>query len=225
MSSQETKQIDDCWKRRGVWSKSANRCLDLNKYGHCRNCPIYSQAGRFLLDRPLTDEYRQELITLFQKSAPEKEGKSKSAFVFMAGGDWLALHSELIVEVVNIGPIHSIPHKNSRIFRGIVNIKGRLQLCISIGGVLRNNKRYRKVRGVPTAERLIVASKDEQIVVFPVTEVLGSFRYKPSMLKPLPVTVSGAKAVYTNGILSIKGKDVGFLDDTLLFKILTRNLS
>lgn len=225
MSDQQITNIHDCWNQVGIWSKATTKCPELQTYNHCRNCPVYSRTGRLLLDRPLSDDYRQELISHFQKSTPKREEKSKSAFVFMAGGEWLALSSFLVSEVVNIGPIHTIPHKNSRIFRGIVNIRGRLELCVSIGGVLRIGKRCRVLRGVPTLERLIVVQKDDQSIVFPVTEVLGAVRYKPSTVKPLPATVSGSKAVYTTGIITVNGKDVGLLDDKMLFRILTRNIS
>lgn len=225
MSSFETNPIHDCWNQIGVWSNISERCAELHTHVHCRNCPVYGETGRALFDRPLTDEYQQELISIFQSNPKKMQGKTKSAFVFMAGGEWLALHSHLVKEVVNIGPIHSIPHKNSRIFRGITNIGGRLEICVSIGGVLRIGKRCRKTRGFPSIERLIVAEKNDQNVVFPVTEVIGTIRYNPSMIIPLPATVSGSRAVYTTGILSVQGRDVGFLDDKMLFRILTRNIS
>ena len=122
-----------------------------------------------------------------------------------------------------MGPIHSIPHKSSRIFRGIVNIRGRLELCVSIGGVLRIEPGAVR-QGTPAPERLIVAAKGGQSVVFPVSEVMGPVPYNSSALKPLPITVSGSKAVYTKGILRINNQEVGILDDTMLFRILARNL-
>jgi chemotaxis-related protein WspD len=225
MSRHEENHIKDCWNLVGIWSKKSEKCADLINYGHCRNCPTYSKTGRLLLDRPLSDDYRQELIDFFKKSPKKIDNKNQSAFVFRAGGEWLALPSSLIAEVVNFGPIHSIPHKNSRIFRGIVNIKGRLELCVSIGGLLRIGKRYKKIRGLPATERLIVVQKDDQSIVFPVTEVLGIFHYNFSQVKPLPATVAGSKAVYTKGILPVKGRDVGLLEDKILFRILTRNIS
>ncbi len=218
-------QIEDCWNTKGVWSKSGDPCPQLQEFCHCRNCPVYSKAGRQLLDRPLTDEYQEELVSIFLNKKEIKREVTRSAFFFKEGTEWLALPANIVNEVVYMGPIHSIPHKNSRIFRGIVNIRGRLELCVSIGGVLRLEGRSRKLRGVPTPERLIVAVKDGQSVVFPVTEVIGSIRYKPSMITPLPVTVSGSKAVYTKGILAYQDKDIGFLDDNILFRILTRNLA
>jgi len=74
-------------------------------------------------------------------------------------------------------------------------------------------------------ERLVVAGKDGERIVFPVTEVLGTFRYAEGTLQKLPVTVSGSRAAFTRGILSLQNIDVGLLDDHALFKTLMRNLS
>lgn len=221
----ESVEIDDCWNRIGVWGAHDLRCSKLDKLGHCRNCPLYSEIGRKLLDRPLSPGYRQELDRVFAKDTSKKEQQKNSAFVFRAGEEWLALPAYLIQEVVDMGPIHSLPHRSSRIFRGIVNIRGKLELCVSIGGVLRIEPHRRNTEGVLTPERLVVASKDGQDLVFPVSEVLGIIHYQPEMLQELPITMAGSKAVYTRGILCLPNRDVGFLDYQLLFRILTRNLA
>ena len=215
--------IDDCWNRIGVFGQGQKSCPRLVAFGHCRNCEYYSSAGRRLLNRELTDEYRRELTERLQQPLTTDGTRPRTAFIFRAGDEWLGVSSVLIQEVVDMGPIHSIPHKSSRIFRGIVNIRGRLEICVSIGGVLRIERGERRP-GIQAPERLIVAAKAGQSVVFPVSEVLGSVPYTPSSLKPLPITVSGAKAVYTKGILNVDDKEVGLLDDAMLFKILSRNL-
>ena len=218
-------EIDDCWNRIGVWGAHDLRCSKLEQLGHCRYCQIYSETGRKLLDRPLPPDYRQELDRAHAKDPAKKKKERNSAFVFRAGGEWLALPSYLIQEVVDMAPIHSLPHRSSRIFRGLVNIRGKLELCVSIGGVLRLEPHRRSKSGSRTPERLVVASKDGQELVFPVSEVLGIIHYQPEMLQDLPITVAGSKAVYTKGILCLADKDVGFLDFQLLFLILTRNLA
>jgi chemotaxis signal transduction protein len=149
---------------------------------------------------------------------------SQSTFIFRAGEEWLGIRSNLIQEVVDMRPIHTIPHKSTRIFRGLVNIRGKLELCVSLGGVLRIEP-CRKKYIYSSPERLIVATRAGQSVVFPVSQVHGPHRYESNDIRPLPVTVSGSKAVYTEGILSLPDKDVGILDDTLLFRNLARNLS
>lgn len=156
------------------------------------------------------------------------ETKSLSAFVFRAGGEWIALKSSLIQEVVNMGSIHSIPHQSTSSLRGLVNIRGRLEICLSIGGVLgieREEKSVPTKGGFISPERLIVAASESQRIVFPVSEVIGAVHYSPDMLRNLPVTVSGSRANFTKGILSMKDRDVGLLDDKALFEALTRNLA
>nr|MBF0222164.1 chemotaxis protein CheW [Desulfobulbaceae bacterium] len=214
---------ENCWSNIGLFSR-ARSCELLAEYGHCRNCPTYSAFGRRMLDRPLTDEYRAELTAVYSQTKSTELKHTKSAFIFRAGEEWLGISSNLIKEVVDMGPIHSIPHKISRVFRGLVNIRGRLELCVSIGGVLRiepGKKHY----NFTSPERLIVAEKSGQSIVFPVSQVHGPHHYDQTDVKPLPVTVSGSKAVYTKCILRMPNIDVGILDDTLLFRILARNLS
>ena len=84
------------------------------------------------------------------------------------------------------------------------------------------NIELKKTEGIWTVNEKY---KAEQNIVFPVSQVQGPYHYEPSNLKPLPVTVSGSKAVYTKCILSLPDKDVGILDDSLLFRILARNLT
>lgn len=214
---------ENCWSKIGVLS-NVRSCEHLLEYGHCRNCPTYSEFGKRMLDRPLTDEYRTELTATYSQTKKVEIKHTQSSFIFRAGEEWLGIRSCLIKEVVDMGPIHSIPHKISRVFRGIVNIRGRLELCVSIGGVLRiepGKKHYNFM----SPERLVVAEKSGQSVVFPVSQVHGPHQYDPQDIKPLPITVSGSKAVYTKFILSLPDKDVGILDDNLLFKILARNLT
>lgn len=223
-------EIDDCWNRIGVWGDSENRCPELAQAIHCRNCSNYSAAGRRLLDRASESEYRQEWTALLAKEKQAENLPTKSAFVFRAGGEWLALPAGLIREVVNMGKIHSIPHRSGQILRGLVNIRGKLEVCVSIGGVLGLEHGNRK-RDIPSCcgydppERLVVGAREAQTIVFPVTEVRGHIRYTPEMLRELPVTVSGSKAVYTKGILCLEDLDIGFLEDEVLFRTLTRSLA
>lgn len=216
-------EIDDCWNRIGVFHHGQKSCVRLATLGHCLNCEQYSSTGRLLLTGLLSDEYRKELSERLRQPATPPPSTTKTAFIFRAGDEWLGVKSSLIKEVVDMGPIHSIPHKSSRIFRGIVNIRGRLELCVSIGGVLRIEPGSKR-QGIPAPERLIVAAKAGQSIVFPASEVMGPVPYNTNSMKPLPITVSGSKAVYTKGILNVNNKEIGLLDDAMLFRILARNL-
>ncbi len=221
-------KIDSCWNRIGVWRTGKERCPELDNVVHCRNCPVFSKTGRQFLRTNPPEGYRNEWTNILSKEKDIKPINVKSAFVFRAGNEWLALPSKLIQEVVNMGPIHSIPNINSKVLRGLVNIHGRLQICVSIGRVLgleKLNKTEEQLKpDYISPERLVVVLQKNQLVAFPVSEVKGTVHYTPEMIKDLPVTVSGSKAVYTMGILHLEGADIGLLKDKPLFKTLTKDL-
>lgn len=221
-------KIDDCWNRIGVWRTGSERCPELDQVIHCRNCQVFSKTGRKLLRTEPPEEYRSEWTNILAAEKEIKPFNVKSAFVFRAGSEWLALPAHLIQEVVNMGPIHSIPNITSRPLRGLVNIHGRLQICVSIGRVLGIEKLIRTEEETEldhiSSERLVVVLQENHLVAFPVSEVKGIVRYTPEMVKDLPVTVSGSKAAYTTGILHLDGKDIGLLKDKPLFKTLTEDL-
>jgi len=219
--------IDDCWNRSGVWNEGKERCPELSKVMHCRNCPVYASAGRQLLDREVSEDYAKEWTGVFARIKTEKQKKNNSAFVFRTGGEWLALPAKLIQEVVDMGVIHSLPHRNSTILRGVVNIRGKLELCFSIGAILgieRFEKKEKEDDKYISPSRLVVAERLGERIVFPVSEIHGSLRYADGMLQPLPVTVSGSRAAFTRGILCVDDFDVGLLDDEVLYEALKRNV-
>ena len=220
-------KINDCWNRIGVWRTGKERCPELDHVVHCRNCPVFSKTGRQLLRSTPPEGYSSEWTKILSSEKDIKQVNVKTAFVFRAGSEWLALPAHMIQEVVNMGSIHSIPNINSKSLRGVVNIHGRLQICVSIGRVLGLEKLERTEEQLDpeyiSPERLVVVLQENHIVAFPVSEVTGLVRYTPEMLKDLPVTVSGSKAVYTMGILHLDGKDVGMLKDKPLFKTLTKD--
>ncbi len=221
-------EINDCWNRIGVWRTGSEICPELDIVLHCRNCAVFSRTGRKILRLKPPDDYRREWTNIIAAEKKPKPVNLKSAFVFRAGSEWLALPAGIIQEVVDMGPIHSIPHMAGKALRGLVNIHGRLQICVSIGRVLGLEKQIRtEDESGPedlSRERLVVVLQENHYVAFPVSEVKGFVRYTPEMLKELPVTLSGSKAAYTMGILHLDGKDIGLLQDKPLFKTLTKDL-
>lgn len=219
--------VDDCWKKIGVWSDVEQRCPKLESVIHCRNCPVYASVGRRLLEQQVPLDYSRDWTTVFSRITEQEEAKKHSAFVFRAGGEWLALPAKSIQEVVDMVKIHTLPHRSSTMLRGLVNIRGKLELCFSIGAVLgidRFEKKKDEESKYVSPSRLVVASPGGEKIVFPVSEVYGSFRYTDGMLQQLPVTVSGSKAAFTKGILCVDDIDVGFLDEKVLLEALMRNM-
>lgn len=219
-------EIFDCWNRIGVWSRQEERCPKLARVNHCRNCPVFARAGRQFLDRPIPPTYLKEWTEVLGLEKEAGQPKDKSAFVFRAGGEWLALSASIVVEVVEMGTIHSIPHLSNNRLRGLVNIRGRLEVCVSIGAVLgiERHEQFGEALSYVSPERLVVISYLNQIISFPVSEVMGVIRYHDGMIKDSPITISGSKAAYTRGILSLQNLDAGFLREEPLFQTLTKGL-
>jgi len=225
--TEEQLHIDDCWNRIGVWSDEGDRCAELQTVMHCRNCPVYASAGRRLLDQEVPEDYLKEWTTVFSRIKTEKQKEVHSAFVFRAGDEWLALPAKIIHEVVDMGVIHSLPHRNSTILRGVVNIRGKLELCFSIGAILgieRFERKKKKDEKYISPSRLVVIEREGERIVFPVSEIYGFCRYAEGMLQPLPITVSGSRAAYTKGIICVENFDVGLLNDEFLYEALKRNV-
>lgn len=216
---------DDCWNRIGVWSRSDTRCPELEKFIHCRNCHRYSAAGRHVLARPVPNEYRVEWTRRFAQSESTRTVNDRSALLFRLGDEWLALDSACVSEITQFRTIHGLPHMTNNLVKGLVNIRGELRICISIGAMLQVEKaRERHDTSYEIHERMIFIQKDDQNFVFPVSEVHGIHRYSRNVLQPVPVSVGKSRQTFTSDILPWNHHHVGLIDHELLFFALAGEL-
>jgi chemotaxis-related protein WspD len=221
----DTAELDDCWNRVGVWSPEEASCPELKRFVHCRNCDRYSAAGRQMLERPVPGAYRREWTERFKHAKYKDKETSKAALLFRLGDEWLAIDSLFVNEITPMRPIHSLPHKSGSMVKGLVNIRGELKVCISIGSVLQLDKACESyITDHEILERMIFIEKDGQSFVFPVSEVHGIFHYAEDALQATPATVAKSRHSYTSGILCWDQRHVGVLDHELLFYALNRSL-
>ena len=224
--SQNQSDIYDCWNRIGVWSRKVARCPELMRVYHCRNCAVYSAVGRHLLNRDLPPDYQEERTLLLAKGRNQESSGTKTAFIFRAGKEWFAIPVAFVREVAEMGSVHTIPHRSSNIVRGLVNIKGKLEICVSIGAVLEID-RCEKTNGKEhyiAPIRLVITEDDNQAIAFPVSEVKGIVRYQPGAVRHLPADISGPKAIFSDGLLLDDDKEICLLKFKQLFRTLTRDL-
>ena len=129
---------DDCWNRIGVGGDRT--CPQLKTFIHCRNCPVYSDAGRSLLEQELPAGYLEEWTNLLRSSQGVTNAVTAagtiSVGIFRLNGEWLALPAALFKEVTQISVTHTLPHRSNNILIGLVNIRGEIQLCISLKALL-----------------------------------------------------------------------------------------
>lgn len=222
-------KIDDCWNKIGVWGQVRPRCPELERVIHCANCKIYSAAARQLLDRDISPEYMQEsAATLAHSKTKINQHNTTSIVIFRIGGEWLGLPTHLFQEVVQFRSVHSVPHRRGTILRGLVNIRGELQLCVSLGQLLGIKKGEIQGNNITKGiyERMIVIAKEGVRYVFPVGEVRGLRRYSIKDLLAPPATVTHSAKAYLSGLIAWKEDDeerhIGCLDEELLFPALER---
>jgi len=219
-------KVNHCWSRIGVWGTQTPRCDKLEKVTHCRNCEIYSSAGRGLLERTLLPEYVDEWTQLLAKSTQATLAKTQSVLAFRIGDEYVAIAIELVKEIIEMGRMHRIPHKSNSVLKGLVSIRGELKLCVSIGGLLGIKKgelNYFDQQHISYSERLIVIVKGDDEFVFPVSEVIGICRVDPNSMHETPSTISKSMSSNIAGIFKIDGRNIGMLDEHKLFDGFGRN--
>lgn len=225
--------LDDCWNRIGVMGDRS--CGELKTVIHCRNCAVYSAAGRSLLERPAPAEYLKEWTDMLAETATEQvsvgEGTlvratdAVSVIIFRLGNERLALPVSILQEVTSPCIIHTVPHRSNDLFLGILNIRGETLLCASLSRLLGLEPVADANSANPiSTRRLIVAGRDESKWVFPVDEVYGIYRFHSNEFKESPVVVSKATEAYTTGVFTWQDKKVNFLNCEMLFHTLNRKI-
>ena len=95
-----------------------------------------------------------------------------SAVVFRLGREWLALPTHLFREVMEVRPIHSLPHRSNDVLLGIVNVEGEIHLCASIGDLLGlQEDAAGREAGHGVYRRMAVVEREGERWVFVVNEI------------------------------------------------------
>ena len=228
MSLVPSARLQDCWNQVGVQGDGS--CPRLAEFSHCRNCPVYrSAAARLLHGEPPADYLDGWTARLARPRASAAEANTASVMIFRLGAEWLALPASIFQEVAEERPVHSLPHRRGKGLLGLVNIRGELVVCVSLGGTLGIDDTAPAADPGPEVRRtfyrrLVVVATDGGRLAFPVTEVHGIEGFAPSQLQPIPATLAASASRYTRGLLAWQGRRVGCLDDAKLFATLNRSL-
>ena len=219
-----TPSVASCWNTIGV--RGDLSCPELDVHIHCRNCPVYSDAAAALLDRPVPAEFTIDRTRHFGAPKAVDERETQSVVIFRIGPEWFALPTSVIAEVAERRVIHSVPHRRAGIVLGVVNVRGELLVCVSLGRLLGLEPLSEAIPGGSRAghDRLLVVRRDGVRVVLPADDVSGVQRFHSRELKEVPTTVSKAATAHSRAVLSWSGHVVGLLDDHLLFCTLHRSV-
>ncbi len=214
--------IDDCWNRIGVWGKGDHICPRLKEVIHCRNCHKYSIIGKQLLKRPISEDYIESWTRTIATLDERQKDKGRSALVFRIGDEWFALELEVVKEVAEMSPIHSLPHRHHYFVLGVVSVRGKLETCVSLEEILGipHSTTKSSKKGFVSPERLIVVEEEGVRFVFPCQEISGIVRYEEQQLREVPVTLAKSRESFTKKILYFDGMEMGLLDQARLFNFI-----
>jgi chemotaxis-related protein WspD len=207
---------DDCWSRIGVMGDGS--CPELAEAVHCRNCAVFQRAGQRLFEREPPAQYVDEQTSQLARRSDDEASDTVAVLVFRIDREWLALDVGVVAEVADPRAVHRIPHRSSQLLMGLVNIRGELQLCISLPALLGIDGRPgEESLSASATSRLLVVEYNQQTWVFPVDEVAGVWRVGVDKLGNVPATVAIGPKRFSRAVFAWEGKKVGYLaDDRLL---------
>lgn len=214
----------DCWNQIGV--RGDNSCPELPQYQHCRNCPVYDTAALRLLNAPVPDDYREEWTEHLAREAVIEPAGVEPVLVFQLGEHWTALAAGFVEEVREMAMIHSIPHRNEEVLRGVVNVRGELLICVSLGRWFGYHRAIRPELNsmVGHEERLVVAGHHDDRFVFPVSQVRGIRHLEPDRLQPADQEDYPVARDFSRGEALVDGLMVHVLDHQPLFRAISQSL-
>ena len=218
-----SKNVHACWSSIGVHGDRS--CARLVEHVHCRNCPVYADAAHALLDVPIAEDYIAEWTERFAPEADSEQRNDASAFVFRIGAEWLALPTHVLDTVVDVRPVHSLPHRTDGIVLGLVNVNGVLIVCASSQRLFGAAAAPKETNARIRFARLFVIQQEGRRFALTVDEVHGIERYASSVLEPIPATTAQAMATYAQAILPWRGRSIGLIDHARLFAGLERAIA
>lgn len=221
----EEYQQNSCWSLIGVYGDDS--CSELETNIHCRNCFVYITAGRKLFEREPSEIYLENWNKIISKSKEEETKNIFSVMVFRLGNEWFGINTKCLAEITELKPVHSIPLRNDKYLKGIVNIRGEIQICVSLHNFLEidnnelNNDQENKNK---VYKRMLVIQKDNTKWVFQADEIMGMIKFNEKDIHKLPVTIDKSFVHYLKSLIRLENKDIGFIDEELLFNNLRRGI-
>lgn len=211
----------ECWRTIGISGDKS--CPELVTFIHCRNCPVLAEAARTFFDRNPPAGYLDAWREILEEPAAAAETESTSVLVFRLGTEWFALPAAVLVEVTTPRPLHRIPHRAGGGLAGLVNIRGQLQLCMSLHALLglSGGPQAAAATSTESAARFLVVERTGDAGVerwvLGVDEVAGVHRVTRSAIRAVPSTVSQAQARCSTALFEWQERTVGLLDGGRVF--------
>lgn len=207
--------LERCWSSVGV--QGDRSCAELATVHHCHHCAVFAEAARGLLDRAVPSDYQLPAGGLATEATREARAQGNvSVLVFELGGETFAIDVACVAEAVEPRPAHRVTRRSGEVFRGLVNVRGQLELYASLSSLLGVGSEP-ELRADKT--RMVVLSRAEQRWVVAVDRLLGVRRYAESALRSPPATLELGGA-HVQRVVRDEARTVALLDPEALFATL-----
>ena len=156
--------------------------------------------------------------------------RGTALLLFRLADEWLALPASTIEEVAPMRGWHSVPGHRQRALLGLVNLRGALVPCLSLGDLL-GVQPAPQTQAVPanalraSTSRLLALRHGHHLSAFPVTEVHGTVTPASAALGTVPATALGASDGFAVAVLSWREHVVGVLDPLRVGAAFDRSLA
>ena len=209
-----------CWNLIGVMGDRT--CPEIPKFVHCQNCPVYVSAGSELFNREPPREWLEEHTGRLAELDSTLENDTVTVLIFRLGEEWMAFDVRSILEVAEPRVVHRVPHRTGSHLEGIVNIRGELQLCVSLARLLKLSGDAQDSPESLAKQKFLVAEHGRQRWVFPVDEVSGVHHLGTRQRTEVPATLRRSARSLSRDVYDWDGKYVCRLDADRVFADLQR---
>ncbi|VVD63023.1 chemotaxis protein CheW [Pandoraea iniqua] len=165
------------------------------------------------------------------RAAAHDESASRGAalLLFRLADEWLALPASVIEEVSPMRAWHTVPGHRQRALLGLVNLRGALVPCVSLGELLGVQPAAQPLATPAntwrtSTSRLLAMRHGAHLSAFPVTEVHGTVTPASSALGTVPATALGASDGFAHAVLHWRERVVGLLDPARVGAAFDRSL-
>lgn len=203
-------------------SESANAPLP-RPTSSIREAEAIQSLARQFFDREPPEGYIREWTQRLAHPEAAVEPDLVSLILFRIGPEWLALPTELLVEVTHAQPVHAVPFRTDRTLRGLVNVRGQLRLCFSLHEIVSVDEQDATESNDHThhlsSARMVIIQESSVQWVFLADEVARVLRVPQAGLRRAPSTLS-AQSSLTRSVFNWNGRTVGLLDTQRLMNVL-----
>ncbi|MCF8239943.1 MAG: chemotaxis protein CheW [Melioribacteraceae bacterium] len=219
----EIESKKNCWTSIGVWGDSS--CKELEKFIHCRNCPVFSDAGLNLFEQEHPSGYIDEWTNVISKEKDISLVDEQTFLVFRLGDEWFGISSKFIFEIMELKTVHSLPQTKDIIIKGIVNVRGEIKIAISLHDLFTiEEQKSKKEKTKKIYKRMIAITKDKNIWVFPVDEIYGIFKLGNKTLSDPPSTAKNSSVNFIKGVYDAETFRIGYIDEQKLFATIIKRV-